>query len=93
MSEQTQQSHSFKIGQKVFIRTVTMYYTGRVVGVTDSEVVLDDAAWIGSSGRWNNALVQGELDEVEPYPETVYVSRGGIIDWSTWLHDLPRECK
>ena len=31
-------SHSFKIGEAYLIRTVTMYYTGRVKKVTDSDV-------------------------------------------------------
>jgi len=82
-------SHSFKIGQSIIVRSVTHYYTGRVEVVTDTDVVLSSAAWIASTGRWNAALTEGKLDEVEPYPDRCVVSRGAIIDWCEWPHDLP----
>jgi hypothetical protein len=83
-------SHSFEIGKAYLIRTVTMHYTGRVVVVTDSDVMLDDAAWIADTGRFSDSLSSGELSEVEPYPGRVAVCRGAIVDFSEWSHDLPR---
>jgi hypothetical protein len=81
------------VGDKIIIRCVTHYYTGRVVAVTDAVIKLRDAAWIASTGRWANALETGELDEVEPYPGTCYLNRGAVVDWSPWNHPLPREVK
>ncbi len=78
-------------GKPVFVRTVTHHYTGRLVGVSDGFVQLDDAAWIADDGRFADALASGKLAEVEPYPGTCYVSLGSIVDISEWLHDLPRE--
>lgn len=89
----TGKSHSFELGKAYLIRTVTMHYTGRVVRVTDSDVVLEDAAWIADTGRYANSLSDGVLSEVEPYPGTVAVCRGGMIDFAEWTHKLPRDQK
>lgn len=86
-------SHSLSIGQNYLIRTVTMTYTGRLTAITDSDLVLDDAAWIADTGRFADALGDGTLDEVEPYPDSVIVSRASIVDAARWLHPLPREQK
>jgi len=78
-------------GTKVFIRTVTMTYTGAIADVTKSEVVLDQCAWIADSGRFADALRTGTLNEIEPFPDgPVIIGRGGIIDVSRWNHALPR---
>jgi hypothetical protein len=86
--------HPYTIGQNYFIRTVTMHLTGRLVDVTDLELVLEDAAWIADSGRFATAMKTGVLDEVEPYPggKTI-VGRGAIVDAWAWPHGLPREQK
>lgn len=83
------------IGQSVFIRTVTMHYTGRIIGLDKDWIHLRDAAWIADSGRYHMALAGGSLSEVEPYPGDGYVSvaRGGVIDVAPWAHALPREVK
>lgn len=80
-------------GEKVFIRTVTHYYTGCVVAVSNDEVLLKDAAWVAATGRWAQALTEGTLDEVEPYPGKVSVCRGAMVDVAQWMHDLPTEIK
>ena len=82
-------------GEAVLIRTVTHYYTGRVAGIDDRWIALEDAAWVASTGRWANALATGALDEVEPWPDgdTVLVALGGVIDVSPWRHALPRATK
>ena len=79
------------IGNAVIIRTVTHYYTGRIVALSDAEIVLLDAAWIADTGRWSTALDTGALHEVEPYPAAVSISRGAIVDVTTWAHALPRD--
>ena len=84
-------SHSFEIGMKYVIRTVTMIYTGRLLAMTDTDLLLDDAAWIADTGRWHEALTTGRFSEVEPYPSTVIVSRGAIVDATRWAHPLPRD--
>ena len=82
-------------GETVIVRTVTLHYTGRVVGVDDRWLALTDVAWIANTGRWHTALATGILDEVEPYPDgdTVLVSLGAVVDIAPWRHELPRNAK
>lgn len=87
---------AWKIGASYIIRTVTYYFTGRLVDVTEHELVLEDCAWIADTGRWTDALVGGvdSLSEVEPYPAgSVIIGRGAIVDACIWKHPLPREQK
>ena len=78
------------VGKNVFIRTVTHYYTGRLVSQGDKFLVLESAAWIADTGRFSDALRTGELNEVEPFPPgPVYISMGAIVDISIWSGVLP----
>lgn len=81
-----------RVGNIVLIRAVALYYTGVISSFTKDEIILRDAAWIASTGRFNAALVSGKLDEVEPYPDGVLVSvnRGAILDVCDWTHPAPR---
>ena len=89
----TVQDHPYPTGKNVFIRTVTMNYTGKLVAVTEKELVLEDVAWIADSGRFNEALKSGKLNEVEPFPAgKVIIGRDGA-EVSIWAHALPREVK
>lgn len=87
------QSHSFEVGKCYFIRTVTVYHTGRLKAVTDSDLVLEDAAWVADTGRFSDALRSGKFDEVEPFPGDLIISRGVIVDAIVWPHELPKEQK
>jgi hypothetical protein len=81
--QQQETKHPFRIGANYFIRTVTMNHTGRLVEVTPTELVLEDAAWIADSGRFADALKKSLFDEIEPFPAgRVIVGRGAIIDAS-----------
>ena len=71
-----------EIGQSYFIRTVTNYFTGRLIWVGEKEIVLEDAAWIAETGRFNEFVAGKTVSEVEPFPKgsRVIVGRGSIID-------------
>jgi hypothetical protein len=88
-------SHSFEVGKAYLIRTVTLHYTGRVVAVTDFDVMLEDAAWVADTGRYHECLELGKFSEVEPYPDStggrVCVCRGAMVDYAPWPHKLPRQ--
>ncbi len=86
-------SHSFVIGKQYLIRTVTFYYTGTLQAVTDTDLLLADAAWIADTGRFHDCLKTGELNEVEPFTDNVIIPRGAIIDATFWNHNLPRNQK
>jgi hypothetical protein len=83
------------IGTKLFIRTITAHYTGRVIAVSEEEIELADAAWIASDGRFADLLKTGEFDEVEPYPDdiTPRLFRSTFLDQAVWPFDLPRKQK
>ena len=85
------ENHSFEIGKSYLIRSVTMYYTGRLVRITETDLVLEDAAWIADTGRFHTALKTGALNEVEPFVNPVILPRGAIVDVTRWNHPLPRE--
>lgn len=72
----------YNIGANYFIRTVTHHHTGKLVGVTDHELILENAAWIADDGRLTQALAKCEFNEVEMFPKDsrVIVGRGSIID-------------
>ena len=71
----------FEIGAVYLIRTVTMIDTGRVIAANDKWIVLEDAAWIASTGRFADALKKCEYSEVEPFPDgRVIIGAGSIID-------------
>jgi hypothetical protein len=82
------------IGQSYLIRTVTHYYTGRVTDATTLDIVIEDAAWIPDTGRYAEALITGNLNEVEPYPDgPIILNRMAVVDAAIWTHPLPRAVK
>lgn len=85
--------HPYPVGKNVFIRTVTMAYTGKLVEVYPGELILEDAAWIPDTGRFATFLEKGTPDEVEPFPDKAIIPRGAIVDVSEWKHPLPRKQK
>ncbi len=77
----TDDNSHWVVGKCYLIRTVTMIQTGRLVKVTEKELVLEDAAWIADTGRFSDALVSLNFNEVEPFPDgLVFIGRGAIID-------------
>jgi hypothetical protein len=74
-------AHAWEIGKNYLIRTVTMIDSGRLVAVTEHELVLEDAAWIADTGRFADAVSRAKFGEVEPFPDgRVIIGRGSVID-------------
>lgn len=85
---------AFKVGEKYLIRTVTFTTVGLLVGISeDGFLIFTKASWIADTGRFNECLAKGTFNEVEPYPGEVGVSRGSIVDFSVWGHELPSKAK
>lgn len=84
-----QGKHSFKIGTCYLIRTVTYHFIGKLVAITDTDMVLDDVCWLADSGKFSKALEIGSVDEAEAVPDGHVICRGGIIDAAIWLHKVP----
>ena len=74
--------HPYNIGKNYFIRTVTHHHTGKLVDVTEHELVLEHAAWIADDGRFTEALAKSEFNEIEMFPagSRVIIGRGSLID-------------
>ena len=87
--------HPYVIGRNYLIRTVTFYYTGRLVAVYPNELVIASVSWIPDTGRLSYCLASGETQECEPYPEAaeVVIARSSITDCVPWVHSLPRTQK
>jgi hypothetical protein len=83
------ESHPYKIGTAYLIRGVTMYYTGRLISVSRQELVLEDAAWVADTGRYNEAVRKGTLGEVEPIVGHCIIGRGSIVDVVEWPNNVP----
>lgn len=80
------------VGQKLFIRTVTYHMTGEVVKRIGAFIQLKDAAWIADSGRFNEAIKNGTLSEIEPVG-TAWINLSSVVDFFPWKHKLPKEAK
>ena len=78
------------VGEKYFFRTVTYHMTGIVKKVIGSILELENAAWIADSGRFMNAIKNGELKEVEPVGRA-YININTVVDFFPWKHPLPEK--
>ena len=74
----------FIVGKEYFLRTVTHYFTGRLIWVGEKELCFEDVAWIADTGRFNEFMAGKTVSEVEPFPQgqRVLIGRGAIIDMS-----------
>ena len=70
-----------------------MIQTGKLVAVTNQELVLEDAAWIADTGRFSECLTKGTFNEIEPFPNKIIIGRGSVIDATEFTHSLPRTVK
>ena len=83
----------FEVGEKYFFRTVTYFATGKVKRITGNFLELEDAAWVADTGRFQEAIMNGVLDEVEPVEVPMFLNMASITDAFIWKHKLPREQK
>ncbi len=86
----------YVIGNYYLVRTVTMIQLGKLINITDKELILDQACWVGDTGRFSEALTNGEssLKEIEMIPDgLVIINRGAICDVFNWKHKLPIKTK
>lgn len=95
MKKQIVATHPYVVGRSYFIRTITNYFTGRLVAVYDRELVITLAAWIPDTGRLADFLVHGTPNECEPFPDAaeLILSRESVVDVVPFVHDLPRAQK
>lgn len=83
----------FEIGKSYLIRTVTLYYTGRVVKKCGKFIQLEEAAWIPDTGRWADASADGNFKEVEPFANNPWINTDSVIDAQEITYKLPSKQK
>ena len=84
----------FGVGDQIIIRTVTAIDLGRGVSIGDDFIVLTDGGWVASTGRFNECLKSGTLDEFERSDQPWFVvGRGAIVDIHPWPHKIPDKSK
>ena len=86
---------NFPVGKNVIVRTVTMIYTGKLVDVTATDLILVDCSWIPETARFMQFVENGDVKECEPYPAglQVFINRGALLDVCELKKDLPRSQK
>jgi len=80
------------VGNKYFFRTVTYHLVGKVEKRVGEFLMLSNASWVADSGRFMQAIENGELKEVEPVG-IAYVNLDTVTDFFPWVHKLPKEQK
>ena len=81
----------WEVGENYFLRTVTHHFTGKLVAVHATEIVLTQAAWIADDGRFADAVKEGKFNEVEPFPSDaeVIINRASLVDALKVAFKLP----
>lgn len=79
--------------KNVFIKTVTMFYVGRLASENENFIFLEEAAWIADTGRFYNFLKDGKVNEVEPFVDPIGLNKNAIIEITQWNHDLLKKQK
>ena len=85
-----------KIGAKLEIRTVTLFYTGEVVHIDDQWITITSVGWIADEGRFTDTMKTGEFQEVEVLPdgELMTIGIGSVISINRVPNNtLPRSQK
>ena len=82
----------WQVGKNYYIQTVTWAYTGTLVAVTDKELMLQQAALIGDTGAFHNALKSEVFAEVEPLVNDLVIGRYSIVS-ATRINNPPTQQK
>ena len=80
------------INKKWFFRTVTYHLVGKVEKIVGNFLQLSTASWVADSGRFMNAIKEGNLNEVEPVG-MAFVNIQSVTDFFPWNHALPTKQK
>lgn len=75
------QAHPFTVGQFFHLETVTKFFVGTVVAVTDSEIILDGAAWVAHMGRPHAYFKGTAPTSLEPLGDGYGVCRGSLVSF------------
>jgi hypothetical protein len=77
------------VGQKLFIRTVTWHWVGKVEAVNGTLIELSGASVVFQSGKLDSAVKHGTLSESE-FVGRGWVNASAVADIIPWAHALPK---
>ena len=82
----------FKVGKAYLFRTITYFTVGKVKAVVGNFLVFEEKtlSWIADTGRFQQAINDGKLNEVEPVDVEGGLNINSIVDYYSWIHSLPR---
>ena len=71
----------WEIGESYHIETVTKYFTGVLVAVTDTDLVITKASYIASTGYFSDYIKGGNPNDCEPFDpdQMVNINRGSYV--------------
>jgi len=76
-----------KIGDVVFVQTVTKDWVGRVVKIPNPfTVILADASWVADSGKLSDFVKNGKAAGMEIEPVGAVTVQW--VNWIPWPHKL-----
>ena len=87
----SEQKNFWQIGEDYVVRTVNMIYLGKLKDVNETELLLEDCAWIPETSRWNEFLNGKKPNEMEPYNQDVIIGRGAMLDATVFKQKSKRE--
>lgn len=79
------------IGKDIFVRTITMSYTGHVEWIKGSWMKLTTATWVADTGRFSDFVLKGKptgTEEYEPMGTTV-LNTSTFLDVTLLKMELP----
>ena len=81
----------YKTGDTVVIRAIPFHYIGTIEHLGEHSITLAaGAVWLADSKRWGSEfLLQGQVNEAEPFPNAVVIGFGVIADVTAWPHKIP----
>ena len=82
-----------QVGDKVFIRTLTYHYIGRVVEETPEYILLGATVWVADSGLFTKTIQDGLLSEIEIIGVNTFIMKSNIVDVIEWRHPIPTQRK
>jgi hypothetical protein len=78
------------VGGTYLFRTAVHNYIGRVLQFNHVCIVIEGGG-LAVSGRWHEMLLNGKVDEYEPFVEPFAFSTDLLADVTPWRHEIPKE--
>lgn len=79
--------------KNVLVKTVTLYYLGKVENVDDKFIKLSNASWVQDTGKRLTDFLSGGFDgtsEIEIIGECL-IGLNQVVEVCEWKHDLPNQ--